>query len=1107
MKMNKISLLLIAATMLVSCGGENKKEKAQIAEAEATEPGASMKFEKLDAATSGIEFVNQVDQTDSINFFNFEYMFNGGGVAVGDINNDGLTDIYFTGNMVSDKLYLNKGNLKFEDITESAVGQYANVGWHTGVNMVDINADGWLDIYISRSGRAEESENQKNLLLINNKDNTFTEKGSEYGVAINRRTTHSAFFDFDNDNDLDLYVMNHPNQSETGQKKTVEAINKMIELGSTSSDVFLENVDGKFVDITKKAGLNNHAYGLGIAISDINNDGYEDIYISNDYMAPDNLYINNGDGTFTDEALTQLQHMSNYSMGNDIADFNNDTHPDILTLDMASEDHVRSKKNMGGMSTERFWGTVSVGYHYQYMFNALHLNNGNNTFSEIAQLSGISKTDWSWAPLMADFDNDGLKDLFITNGYKRDTRDNDYMAKANSPRGKNISYAEKLELMPATKIQNYIYKNNGALQFDKKMNDWGVNFAVNSNGAAYADFDQDGDLDLVINNMDELSFILENKATDHNYLRVAISGPPGNTQAIGTKVTVKTTGSSQFQELQTTRGYISSVEPILHFGIASGDNIESINIEWLDGKKTQLKDLSANQLLKVDYHTAVAVDLEKPINNNVFFKDVSDKMVKVAHGEVAVNDFEKEVLLPNKMSQLGPFLSTGDVNGDGLDDFYLSASRYFTGQLMIQSADGTFAEKKGPWQETTNREEMESLMFDVDNDGDLDLYVVSGGNEADIRSPDLFDQLYINDGNGNFSNETDQRLPQMMTSGKSIAAADINGDGFLDLFLGGRQTPGFYPFAPRSYLLLNRNGRFVDITNNSPDIMGPGLITASLFDDFDQDGDIDLICVGEWMPISFFENQNNVFVNVTAQKGTSNEVGWWSSLSKGDFNNDGLTDYVAGNIGWNNKFHPGKDHPLEIYCDDFDQNGTYDIVLAKYQNNVCYPVRGRQCSSEQMPFITQKFPNYTQFAEANLEKLYGEENLKNAKVHYTATNFSSSLVLNTESGSYKVSALPVEAQFSALNSMYVDDFNKDGHLDILAVGNNFAAEVETVRYDAGRGILMLGNGKGQFKPKTPTESGWFSNSDDKDLAVIEVNGKKIFLVAGNNSYLKWISLL
>lgn len=1097
-------LLILISLFILACNSQEKKKNLNIDES--TEKKSEMHFRRLTSEESGIDFKNTITETDSFNLFNFEYIYNGGGVAIGDINNDGLDDIYFSGNQVSDKLYLNKGNLQFEDITESAIGNLASEGWHTGVNMVDINSDGYIDIYVARSGQDDTSEQQGNLLFINNKNNTFSEKGAEFGVDIKRRTTHSAFFDFDNDNDLDLYVMNHPNQDATGKKKTVYEIRQMIKKGSISSDVFLENIDGKFIDITKKAGLNNHAYGLGLAIADVNNDGLEDIYVSNDYMAPDYLYINNGNGTFTDQSKEQLKHMSNYSMGNDIADFNNDTYPDILTLDMASEDHVRSKKNMGGMSTTNFWNTVNVGYHFQYMFNALHLNNGNGSFSEIAQLSGISKTDWSWAPLFIDFDNDGLKDLIISNGYKKDTRDNDVLNFLRTNEGSKKTVQEKLDLMPATKIQNYIYKNTGDLHFDKKMKAWKMDFALNTNGVGFADFDNDGDIDLALNNMDETAVVMVNELkTNNNYITVKVNGPKGNSCSIGTKIKIQTKNGIQYQEVQTTRGYISSVDRKLHFGIGDASEILAIEIEWLDGKHSYLTNIKPNQTLVIDYNNTLVSDQKIELNHHPIFKDVSKDYPLIRHSEIAVNDFEKEVLIPNKMSQLGPFISKGDINNDGLEDFYLSGSRYFTGQLYVQSKSGTFTEKPGPWQKQKNIEEMESLMFDVDNDGDLDLYVVSGGNETNVDSKDLYDQLYINDGKGHFTNESNKRLPKMMTSGQSVIAGDIDGDGFMDLFLAGRQTPGYYPFSPRSYLLLNRNGIFKDITNNSKDLMGPGLITSSLFDDFDNDGDLDIVCVGEWMPITFLENQNNQFVNVTNQKGTANDIGWWYSIEKGDFNNDGLMDYVAGNLGWNNKFHPSKKHPLEIYCHDFDNSGSYDIVLAKYQNDVCYPVRGRQCSSEQMPFIAQKFSNFDQFATANIEKLYGKENLDNASVHYSATNFSTSVILNNGT-SYSIKPLPSEVQFSTVNALKVDDFNKDGHLDILAAGNNYAAEVETIRYDGGRGTLLYGDGKGAFKALSPAESGWFVNGDVKDFTSLSYKEKTLYIVASNNGPLKWFSV-
>ena len=1080
-------------SLSISCSDNNNNIDNQAGK----EFEESMSFKTLTAQETGIDFTNSITETDSFNYFNYEYMYNGGGVAVGDINNDGLTDIYFTGNQVSDKLYLNKGEMIFEDITEKAIGDKSAEGWHTGVSMIDVNQDGWLDIYVCRSGPDDLKDMRSNLLYINNQNNTFTEKGKEYGVDVDRKTTQATFFDYDNDGDLDLYVINHPLKDNTEEKLSVGLIKDLINspTGSADSDVMLENQKGKFIDITKKAGMSNHAYGLGCTSADVNNDGFIDLYVSNDYMAPDHLYINNGDGSFTDEVLKQMKHLSNFAMGNDVADFNNDGFLDVFTVDMVSEDHVRSKKNMGGMSTKRFWDVVSVGWHHQYMFNTLQMNNGNGTFSEVAQMAGVSKTDWSWAPLFVDFDNDGYKDLFISNGYLRDARDNDYMRQTNGGK-KEMDFDKKIQLMPSNKMVNYIYKNSGDLRFDKKMDEWNLKTPVNSNGAAYADFDNDGDIDLVINNMDETSSILQNNlVSENNYIRIKLT--KNKILAVGTKVKIHLTNKEiQYQELQPTRGYQSSVEPLLHFGLGN-NKIDKIEIIWTTGEQTILKEVKPNQLFSVEYKKVEKQKYVNQIPQNFLFKKVNDKL-NFKHQEYFVNDFEKEVLLPNKMSQLGPFMSSGDINGDGLEDIYISGSKGFSGQLFIQNKDGSFSMKKGPWSQQKQREEMDSEFFDIDNDGDLDLYVISGGNEYEIRSKNLYDQLYINDGKGNFVNHSDE-LPFMETSGQRLAVADYDQDGDVDVFIGGRQTPGFYPFAPRSYLLENQNGKLVDVTNNSKDLMGPGLITQSIFDDFDQDGDLDLICVGEWMPVSFFQNNNGLFTNVISKYGNPNDVGLWMSITKRDFNSDGKNDYIVGNLGENNKFHPTNEFPLEIYCHDFDGSGTYDIVLGKYQNNVCYPVRGKQCSSEQMPFVSQKFPTYDQFAVADLEKIYGKENLEKA-LHYSATNFSSAILLSNET-SFKTHNLPVYAQISPINAGVVLDVNNDGNLDFVGVGNNYAAEVETIRYDAGVGVVLLGDGKGNFNALTPQESGFFSNKDDKDLLLIN---NYIFISRNNSTIQQYI---
>ncbi|MBN4072557.1 VCBS repeat-containing protein [Crocinitomix catalasitica] len=1078
-------LLIGSAILTASCGNNTDIEN------ETEETAEEMFFEAVPAKHSRITFKNTIAESDRFNYMNFQYIYNGGGVAVGDLNNDGLCDIYFTGNQVQDRLYLNKGDMVFEDITDDAIGNDISMkGWHTGVTMADVNQDGLLDIFISRSGLDTDGEKLRNFLFINLGDMKFGESGIQYGLTSERATNQSAFFDMDNDGDLDLYCMNKP--YDKGE------VNIEVDLDTFPySDQLFENRDGYFVEISKEAGIQNEGYGLGLAISDLNGDGYQDIYISNDYITPDFMYINQGDGTFVDEVNDRTNHTSQYAMGNDIADFNNDGLVDIMVADMVSEDHIRSKKNMGAMNPDDFWGQVKRGNQMEYMFNTLQLNNGNGTFSDVGQMAGISKTDWSWATLFADFDNDGLKDLLITNGYRRDVRDNDFIKQFNREKklAKTIDQIDNLlDLAPATKLKNYVFKNLGDLQFKKVTQDWKLDQDVNSNGAAYADLDNDGDLDLVINNMEETSVIYENKlkSTNH-YLKVKC-----DKNFDGAKVTIVTNGQTLYQEMHPTRGFQSSVEHILHFGLGKIDLIQELKVVFYDSKVLTLSNVKVDELLTINYSDAKKVK-QTVTKNSTYFTE--EDLIDFIHEEFVVDDFEREILLPHKMSQLGPFLSKGDVNGDKRDDFYISGSIFSSGALYVQNTAGKFDLRKGPWKLQRNREELGSLFFDADGDGDMDLYVISGSNEYKFDHPALMDQLYINDGTGNFKNETSVRLPRMPMSGQRLTAADYDQDGDLDLFVGGRQVPGYYPYAPRSYLLENNDGVFTDVTTRSPDLMRPGLITQSLFDDFDGDGDLDLICVGEWMPITFFENNNGSYSNVTEKFGLDKDVGWWMSITKGDFNGDGKNDYVVGNIGENNKFHPTTDHPLEIFVDDFDQNGTYDIVLGEYQNGKCYPVRGRQCSSEQMPFIKQKFPTFDEFAVADLEGIYGKKELDSA-LHYSATNFSSCILLSNGSG-YSLKRLPSYAQFGPINSQILLDVNNDGNLDVLAVGNNFGVEVETIRYDSGRGVLLLGDGAGGFKQLAPFESGFFVNTDAKDMIRI----KNWILIASNSAGIKSFKIL
>lgn len=1097
MKLNINKIFIVSVLlMLLSCG--TASEEDQISNENDTIQ-ERVGFELLSESQTGIGFVNAVKETEERNFFNFDYMYNGAGVAVGDINNDGLQDIYFTGNNTSDKLYLNKGNMVFEDITNAAIEHDLASGWHTGVNFADVNADGYLDIYVGKSGITDDRSQLQNLLFINNGDNTFAEKGEEFGVNCDRRTTHSAFFDYDNDGDLDLYVLNHPKTN--GSDNLSDEKMKQFIIEGEDADVLYRNDNGHFTDVSLAAGIQSNTYGLGIAASDLDNDGDIDIYISSDFSGPDFLFLNNGDGTFTEDIHNQTNHISNFSMGNEVADFNNDGLLDIMTLDMVSEDHIRSKRNMGAMSTEVFENLVSMGFHHQYMFNGLQLNNGNGTFSEIAQLAGVSKTDWSWAPLFADFDNDGRKDLFITNGYKRDVRDVDYISEylqkeANDEVGE---LQAELDLIPATKIVNYMYRNEGDLQFKKVSENWGLDVPLNSNGAAYADLDNDGDLDLVMNNVDDVASIFENKleGSSCNYIRLKIDGYAQNKQAIGAKVTVYTDAGLQYQELQVSRGYMSAVENTLHFGLGGAKKVNKITVEWLDGTTLEKNDVAINSAIELKYSEGNKSPLP-PLNYSPLFADITDSLLEFKHSENSYDDFQHELLIPNKLSQSGPFITKGDANGDELEDIYISGASGKSGKLYLQTSTG-FQEKAGPWSNESKREEMDAVFFDADGDQDLDLYVVSGGNEFDRKSPLLMDQLYINDGNGNFTNESN-RLPQIPIGGQCVVPADYDQDGDLDLFIGGRQVPRFYPYPENSYLFENNNGQFKDVTALSPDMKNPGLITDAVFDDIDSDGDQDLIVVGEWMPVSFFENNKGIFSNVTARYNPTQDSGWWYSIEKGDFNEDGQMDFIVGNLGENNKFHPSQQYPLEIYCGDFDGNMKNDIVLGEYQNNICYPVRGRQCSSEQMPFIADKFPTYADFAVADITSIYGEEYLENA-IHFSATSFSSVAFISNEGG-YQVNQLPVYCQLGPINRSLVDDYNNDGHLDVLVAGNNFGVEVETIRYDGGRGVLLLGDGTGNFKQLSPLESGFFENSDCKDMVQVKFKDKTIVITVSNQSKAK-----
>lgn len=1093
-------LFLLLPFLISSCHTNESGQK------EAIDPEQFQLFRRLPSEKSKLFFENKLVENNRINILNYLYYYNGSGVAVGDINNDGLPDIYFASTVGKNKLFLNKGNLVFEDITQSAQLE-GDFGITTGVNFIDINNDGLLDLYICKSG--DQSQRYRtNQLFINQGNLSFIEQAAAYGLDDTSFSNQAYFFDMDQDNDLDLYLVNHPidwpniNKIMTGEQEK-EGFHYEF-----SDKLYRNNGQGKFEDITRTAGVLNRSWGLSAAIGDFNGDQRPDIYVANDFIKPDYLYINNGDGTFSDRLPDYFRHISFYSMGSDYADINNDGLNDLYVADMAMQGHVRSKRNMGSMSTENFQTIVRRGYHYPYAANNLHLNLGNNSYTEIAQTAGVQKTDWSWAPLLLDLDNDGLKDIFITNGIYRDIIDNDFLAKKSRyDQAKERNYFDDLiKEIPQSKVKNFVFRNKGDLSFKDMSQAWGIRETTCSNGAAYADLDQDGDLDMIVNNLNEPSVIYENLSNEnlaHHFIKVQLTGPANNIHGIGAKVEIRYGQQIQRLDMNPARGYLSTMDYSLHFGLGSTEKIDQIEVSWPDGKKTIQKNPKINRTIHLKYTTAQTPKVAQTSQKTPILQDItSATKLKHRQEETPYDDFKKELLLPHKLSQNGPFLSVADVNQDQLEDFFIGGAAGHTGTLYLQNSTGGFTpSSQDTWLNDKQYEDQASLFFDADQDGDLDLYVVSGSNEFD-RQLLYQDRLYLNDGTGRFE-KASHALPQITASGMAVDAGDFDQDGDLDLIVGGRVVPGKYPNAPQSYLLENKNGVFTDITAEvAPDLQHLGMVTDLEFSDYDQDQDLDVIIVGEWMPIIILENNKASFQRIATEANLAAAKGWWFSITSGDIDQDGDLDYVLGNIGTNNKYQASADHPLHIYYEDFDQNGTGDIVLSKREEETHYPLRGRECSSQQMPFISDKYTDFASFASATMEDIYSEELLSTA-LHYEATEFKSCVLLNEGAAGFRIQYLPTMAQISPLMKTHLLDINQDGHLDILGAGNFFETETETIRYDGGSGIILLGDGKGEFTTLPNRESGLLLNKDVKDIELIQLAGGGTgVLVANNNDYLE-----
>jgi enediyne biosynthesis protein E4 len=1057
------------------------------------------RFTAQPSSHTGITFQNKLAESPELNIITYEYYYNGGGVATADFNKDGLVDIYLSGNMAPNKLYLNKGDLQFVDVTKAA-NAAGKRGWKTGVSIADVNGDGWLDIYLCYSGDLDK-EMRRNQLLISNGNPTalaFTDMAMPMGVADEGHTTQAAFFDYDKDGDLDLFVLNH--NIKTLRNFDAAFVKKMVD--PDAGDRLYRNDNNHFTDVTLAAGIvsNPLGYGLSVTVSDINNDGWPDLYVTNDYVEEDYLYINNGNGTFTDRLKEQIGHISNFSMGADIADINNDGWPEIFTLDMLPADNKRQKLLYAPDNYELYNNQLANGFYHQLMRNMLQLNNANGSFSEIGQISGISNTDWSWAALFADYDNDGFKDLMVTNGYGRDMINRDFLKFYANERLKFLKgepsekMFQMLQGIKTTPLNNYLFQNLDGLQFADRSAEWGFTEADLSHGAAYADFDNDGDLDLVINRMNEEARLYKNNTSRTHYLQVSLRQPGANAYALGAKVYVYAKTKQYLQENYPLHGFQSAMQVPLHFGVPV-DDIDSLKIKWPDGKWQLVNKPPIDTLLTITYNATGTIDAV--VTNAAVFKPVAAP--PLLHKEDVANDFKQQPLMPNMLSYSGPRIAQADVDGDKLEDLYMCGTKGNAGVLLLQLQGGGYAKTlQSAFEQDAAYEDTDAVFFDADGDGDQDLYVVSGGYAGLAAAPQLLqDRLYLNN-DGVFELALD-RLPSEQLAGAVVKAADIDADGDIDLFVGSRVVPGRYPESPASLLLINNGKGYFknEIAVRAPGLANLGMVTDACFIADKQGKYNSLLLCGEWMSIKLFKQQDGVWQDVSAAVFTDSLSGWWNRLAMADLDADGDLDIIAANWGLNSQLKASEQEPVEIFYADFDNNGYIDPLLCYYIQGKSWPLASRDDITDQITSKRQVFPNYDTYANADILKLLTPEQY--AMASKRQANCFETIWLQNNGGVYQKRSLPLQANYAPVHAIATQDFNGDGFTDILLAGNVEHTTIKIGKVDANYGVLLSGDGKGNFNYIPQLQSGLSVKGCVRDIQLLRHGNRKQVLFAINNA--------